>query len=77
MAAKRPRVINPARPADQYHVPGERIIEFNSRFGGGLISFMEMPSSQTLLVQVYAYDHTVQVLTPFRKTTPDTEGDTP
>lgn len=58
---KRPSVTNPARPADQYAMPGERIIEFwdDAAQAGGLISFNRLPGNDghaTLSVHVYRFD---------------------
>jgi hypothetical protein len=46
--------------ADGYHGPGERIIEFSSENGGGLIAFA-LRDDGTLLVNVYNTDRTVVV----------------
>jgi len=57
----RPRVTNPARPADHYHMPGERIIEFYDDVAqaGGLIAFQRIDGNDgraTLRVNVYNCD---------------------
>ena len=64
---KRPRTRGP-RPrvtvncvADTYTGPGERIIEFSSENGGGLIAF-RMRHDGTLLVDIYRTDPTVRVV---------------
>lgn len=61
MKCRRPRVTNPARPADSYSLPGERIIEFSDDVAqaGGLISFMRVDGNDgraTLRVLIYAMD---------------------
>lgn len=56
---KRPKVTTRC-PADHYHGARERVIEFSSMFGGGLISFLETEECK-LLVQVYRQDETVIV----------------
>lgn len=55
----RPRVITNC-VAQQYAGPNERIIEFSSTQGGGLIAFRECPDGR-LLVSVYNIDDTVNV----------------
>lgn len=57
--AKRPKVATRC-PADCYHSPHERVIEFSSKNGGGLISLLETEDGK-LLVQVYRQDKTVIV----------------
>jgi len=62
MPAKRPTVTLRC-PADQYHSPGERIVEFSdSRGRGGLISLRE--TDDRLIVEVYRCDATVAVRWP-------------
>jgi hypothetical protein len=61
MRSKRPRVTNPARPADRYALPGERIVEFSDDVAqaGGLISLMRVDGNDgraTLRVAVYSID---------------------
>lgn len=56
-----PRISNPARPANQYALPGERIIEFSDEVAGagGLISFQRMLGNDgraTLRVCLYRMD---------------------
>lgn len=46
--------------ADHYHGPGERIVEFSSPNGGGLISFF-MREDGVLSVDLYRLDPTVVV----------------
>ena len=50
--------------ADNYAAPRERIVEFSSPAGGGLISFMfgEDGTEKTLSVCVYRYDRAVNVI---------------
>jgi hypothetical protein len=64
--SKRPRVTNPARLADRYASPGERIIEFYDDIaqGGGLISFRRIDGNDeraTLRVEVYRFEDVVDV----------------
>jgi hypothetical protein len=59
--SKRPSVTNPAKPADQYALPNERIIEFYDEAvqAGGLISLMRIEGNDgryTMRVSVYQYD---------------------
>ncbi len=61
----KPRVITRC-VANQYTGANERIIEFSSQFGGGLISFYEQDDG-TLSVCVYRCDKTVEVVTPHRE----------
>jgi hypothetical protein len=59
MAQKKPKVtVNCV--ADKYGSPGERIVEFSSDVGGGLIAF-RVTSEGKLLVDVYRQDSTVEV----------------
>ncbi len=61
--AKRPSVtVNPV--ADRYSMQGERIIEFSSEVGGGLISLRVSNDGKQLLVDLYRCDPTVVVRTP-------------
>ena len=46
--------------ADNYHGDNERIIEFCSRYGGGLISFRERGGK--LMVEICRQDSTVEVM---------------
>jgi hypothetical protein len=55
----KPRVLTKC-VANNYTGPNERIIEFSSKSGGGLIAFRET-GDRTLLVSVYRLDPTVQV----------------
>lgn len=55
----RPRLITNC-VAQQYADRNERIIEFNSSQGGGLIAFRECPDGR-LLVSVFNVDDTVDV----------------
>ena len=55
---KRPKVITKC-VAQQYAAPGERIIEFNSDNGGGLIMMYEW--GDELRVDLYHLDKTVKV----------------
>jgi hypothetical protein len=64
---KRPRVVTSC-VADQYSAQHERIIEFSSDKGGGLISFREFPEG--LRVEVYRADPTVTVMGPKGQTIP-------
>lgn len=57
--ARRPSITTKC-VADSYHAPGERIVEFSSANGGGLISFREMEDG-TLTVNLYRLDDTVKV----------------
>lgn len=50
-------------PANQHAGPNERIIEFSSANGGGLISFRDMPDGG-LVVDVYRCDASVEVRAP-------------
>jgi hypothetical protein len=45
--------------ADTYHAPNERVVEFSSGSGGGLIAFREVDG--ILHVTVYQQDSTVSV----------------
>jgi len=45
--------------AQKYAAPNERIIEFSSEFGGGLISFRDVDGR--LVVSIYRHDSTVIV----------------
>ncbi len=59
--SKRPRVTNPARPADRYAMAHERIIEFwdDAVQGGGLLAFRRIEGNDgrfTMQVSVYQYD---------------------
>lgn len=56
---KRPKVIVNC-VAQHYAGTGERIIEFNSERGGGLIDLYD--NGETLTVSVYNTDRTVRVL---------------
>lgn len=51
--------VNTKCVANNYAGPNERIIEFSSRYGGGLIAFMETVGG--LRVDVYCCDPTVTV----------------
>jgi hypothetical protein len=53
--------VNTSPVADQYAGGGERIIEFDSPSGGGLISFQENGDG-TLRVDIYRCDPTVKVV---------------
>jgi hypothetical protein len=55
---KRPSV-NLKCSADRYAAPNERIIEFSSESGGGLIDLCDV--GETLLVSVYRTDDSVEV----------------
>lgn len=55
---KRPRVLTRC-VADHYHCPGERIVEFSSDVGGGLISLNVVEGE--LIIQIYRQDKTVRV----------------
>ena len=55
----RPRVITKC-VADHYHGPRERIVEFNSACGGGLMCFTETEQGQ-LIVDIYRCDPSVVV----------------
>jgi hypothetical protein len=55
--------------ADRYAGPTERIVEFTSRAGGGLVSFME--KGDRLSVHVYGQDATVDVSAGRAVETPD------
>lgn len=53
-----------ANGVDKYSGPDERIIEFSSEVGGGLIAFRVAPHTQgrkRLLVDIYCQDSTVKV----------------
>ena len=52
-----------ARPANQYAMAGERIMEFSDGRSGGLISIWRNPETDRLSVQVYRQDDDVDVLT--------------
>jgi hypothetical protein len=52
--------INPRPYANHHASPNERIVEFSSPSGGGLISFREVDGG--LEVEVYRHDDTVSVL---------------
>jgi len=57
--------VNPV--ANQYSAPAERIIEFSSPAGGGLISLTVVTAAQGdpyLTVELYRLDEGVQVITP-------------
>lgn len=56
-------IVRPARPADTYAMPGERIAEFHDAKSGGLISVRRHPDGH-LLVQLYNLDADVQVTVP-------------
>lgn len=65
----RPKVTNPARPADNHHLPGERIIEFSDSASGqgGLIAFHRVEGNDgrwTLRVCLYRLDDDVEVIAP-------------
>ena len=51
-------------PANQYTGPNERIVEFDSSAGGGLISLRVLDGR--LHVEVYRTDDTVDVVAPKR-----------
>lgn len=57
--------VNTSPVADKYSNAGEKIIEFSSPNGGGLISFNLMADG-TLRVDVYNVDETVIVSAPER-----------
>lgn len=54
--------VNTNPVANQYAGPNERIVEFSSPAGGGLISF-RLPGDGTLRVDLYQLDDTVTVVT--------------
>lgn len=58
---KKPNVILKC-PANQHTAANERIIEFSSEYGGGLISFRA--NDGVLHVEVYRTDKTVRVTAP-------------
>jgi len=51
-----------ARPANQYAMTGELIVEFSDGRSGGLISIWRNPETDRLSVQVYRQDDDVDVL---------------
>ncbi|MFY1620090.1 hypothetical protein [Micromonospora sp. WMMD736] len=55
--------VNTSPVANNYAGPMERIIEFSSPAGGGLIAFTT-PGDGTLRVDVYQIDDTVTVVSP-------------
>jgi hypothetical protein len=64
---KAPKVTNPARPSNQYALPGERIIEFSDEVAavGELISFQRIDGNDgraTLSVCLYRLDADVQII---------------
>ncbi len=67
----KPRV-NTRCVADRYAAPNERIIEFSSDCGGGLISLAEHDGR--LHVNVYNYDPTVVPIVSYPHTTFYREG---
>lgn len=62
MSRKHDVRVNTSPVADQYASPNERIIEFSSAAGGGLISFT-LPGDGTIRVDLYRLDATVLVVT--------------
>jgi hypothetical protein len=64
MARTRTRInVNTSPVANQYAAGGERIVEFSSPGGGGLIAFRMSNDEKVpgLIVDVYRYDSTVTV----------------
>ncbi|MDP8971194.1 MAG: hypothetical protein M3N52_12015 [Actinomycetota bacterium] len=60
MSTRKGIKVNVSPVADRYAAAGERIVEFSSTHGGGLISFTLTPEG-TLRVEVYQQDDTVEV----------------
>lgn len=54
--------VNTSPVADRYAGPDERIVEFSSPEGGGLVSFMVRDGK--LIVDLYRLDDTVEVRVP-------------
>lgn len=57
--------VNTRPHAEAYSRPGERIVEFSSPHGGGLLSF-RITDDRRLIVEVYREDDTVQVISDKR-----------
>lgn len=51
--------VNTNPVANNYSAPNERIIEYSSKSGGGLIAFREVDGR--LIVELYRHDATVDV----------------
>jgi hypothetical protein len=60
-------------PANFYAAPAERIIEFSSKGGGGLISF-RVDDDGVLVIALYRLDPTVQVAVDPRNLIPQPGG---